>query len=218
MAAVSIYVGTGTKRAFASAADWPGWSRSGRTEPEAIDTLLATAPRYARAVTGFTVPDSVEVVARMEGGSDIDFGAPATRFPADGDPIGGDELGRHLAALTGCWHAFRATAAAASGADLRRGPRGGGRTLDRIVAHVSEAEAFYVSGVGGKAAPSSAEPLDALEEVHEAFLGAIHGRLAGTVADVGPRGGRRWPVRFAIRYTAWHALDHAWEIEDRLPA
>jgi hypothetical protein len=24
-----------------------------------------------------------------------------------------------------------------------------------------------------------------------------------------------WPVRYAARRTAWHALDHAWEIEDR---
>jgi hypothetical protein len=25
----------------------------------------------------------------------------------------------------------------------------------------------------------------------------------------------RWPVPYVIRRTAWHALDHTWEIEDR---
>jgi len=27
--------------------------------------------------------------------------------------------------------------------------------------------------------------------------------------------GKRWPPRYAARRIAWHALDHAWEIEDR---
>jgi hypothetical protein len=27
----------------------------------------------------------------------------------------------------------------------------------------------------------------------------------------------KWPVPYAIRRIAWHALDHAWEMEDRLP-
>jgi len=31
----------------------------------------------------------------------------------------------------------------------------------------------------------------------------------------GPRGGIRWTPRGFIRRVAWHALDHAWEIEDR---
>ena len=25
----------------------------------------------------------------------------------------------------------------------------------------------------------------------------------------------KWPPRYAARRIAWHALDHAWEIEDR---
>ena len=28
---------------------------------------------------------------------------------------------------------------------------------------------------------------------------------------------RGWPPRYAARRIAWHALDHAWEIEDRVP-
>ena len=30
-----------------------------------------------------------------------------------------------------------------------------------------------------------------------------------------PKRGMLWPVPYAIRRSAWHALDHAWEIEDR---
>ena len=30
-----------------------------------------------------------------------------------------------------------------------------------------------------------------------------------------PLADRRWPARYAAHRIAWHALDHAWEIEDR---
>ena len=34
-------------------------------------------------------------------------------------------------------------------------------------------------------------------------------------SDGSPIAGKRWPLRYAARRIAWHALDHAWEIEDR---
>jgi len=30
-----------------------------------------------------------------------------------------------------------------------------------------------------------------------------------------PLADKRWPTRYAAHRVAWHALDHAWEIEDR---
>lgn len=51
--------------------------------------------------------------------------------------------------------------------------------------------------------------------VRAAFREAVAARAQGEVSDVGPRGGRRWPARFAVRYAAWHILDHTWEIQDR---
>src|SRR5438132_1502141 len=33
--------------------------------------------------------------------------------------------------------------------------------------------------------------------------------------ESGPRGGKIWLPRYFVRRVAWHALDHAWEIEDR---
>jgi hypothetical protein len=47
--------------------------------------------------------------------------------------------------------------------------------------------------------------------VVEALTAAVeHG-----VEERGPRGGKRWLPRYFVRRVAWHALDHAWEIEDR---
>jgi hypothetical protein len=39
--------------------------------------------------------------------------------------------------------------------------------------------------------------------------------LLGQPSDGSPLGGRKWPPRYAAGRIAWHALDHAWEIEDR---
>jgi hypothetical protein len=47
------------------------------------------------------------------------------------------------------------------------------------------------------------------------MLDALKARAAGELPDTGPRGGKRWPVVTAVHRSAWHALDHAWEIEDR---
>ena len=36
-----------------------------------------------------------------------------------------------------------------------------------------------------------------------------------TASNGSPPVERGWPQRYAARRIAWHALDHAWEIEDR---
>lgn len=46
----AVIIETGAKRAFASAAEWPGWARSGRDEAAALEALVAYAPRYAQAI------------------------------------------------------------------------------------------------------------------------------------------------------------------------
>jgi hypothetical protein len=32
-----------------------------------------------------------------------------------------------------------------------------------------------------------------------------------------PQKDNKWPAAYAMRRIAWHALDHAWEMEDRIP-
>ena len=51
---------------------------------------------------------------------------------------------------------------------------------------------------------------------------AVEASAVGTVylleraSDGTPPDGGKWPPRYAARRIAWHALDHAWEIEDRV--
>jgi hypothetical protein len=213
----SVALEVGAKRVFAVALDWPGWSRGAKDEEGALGALAASGPRYEAALRAagidFTAPPDVaelEVVERLQGGSSTDFGAPGTPPAADAAPTSEADVAHLVAVLRACWDAFDRAAETAEGATLARGPRGGGRDLAKILAHVAEADSAYLTKLGGKAA-READPA----QVRTAFVEALGARARGDLPDVGPRGGKRWTARFATRYAAWHALDHAWEIEDR---
>ena len=45
-----VLVEHGDKRFFATAADWPGWSRSGKTRDEALERLVEYAERYRQSM------------------------------------------------------------------------------------------------------------------------------------------------------------------------
>ena len=55
-----------------------------------------------------------------------------------------------------------------------------------------------------------------LADVLEHAISGMRASAAGEIPAVGPRGGRRWSARYFVRRAAWHVLDHAWEIEDRI--
>ncbi|HEX5267868.1 MAG TPA: hypothetical protein VFW24_13960 [Acidimicrobiales bacterium] len=217
--ALPVYVEVGQKRTFAAAVDWPGWCRSGGDEEAALEALAAYAGRYKAALgarargLGVVRAGDLEVVERLPGDSSTDFGAPGAVPFADEQPIGGKELDRWLRILQSCWHAFDRIADDAVGAALATGPRGGGRNLDKIRAHVLDGAGGYLGRLGGKVAASDRRDPAALRK---ALADAAAARARGEVPDRGPRGGLRWPARYGIRRTAWHALDHAWEIEDRV--
>jgi hypothetical protein len=49
------------------------------------------------------------------------------------------------------------------------------------------------------------------------MLDGLTAAAQGKIPAQGPRGGKRWSPRYFVRRVAWHVLDHAWELEDRLP-
>jgi len=98
-------------------------------------------------------------------------------------------------------------------AELRKGPRGGGRDRDAIVAHVIGAEGAYASKLGISLPAPAPGDLAAVAALREALLDVLRSPSAG--APVVQKG---WPQRYGARRIAWHVLDHAWEIEDRSDA
>jgi hypothetical protein len=220
---VPVYVEKGDKKLFASAVAWPGWSRSGKTEEDALAALLAAGPRYAkiarRADRVFEPPGDVgdfEIVERLKGGGGTDFGVPGLPAGSDDRPIKPAELKRLRAILEGSWAAFDRAAKAADGVELRKGPRGGGRDLDKIVGHAFEADGAYVVQSGGRYRPTSgAPPAREWLRLRKRLLEVLEARARNRPVENPANVRNPWLPRYLVRRTAWHVLDHAWEIEDR---
>lgn len=220
---IDTYLEIGQKRTFAGAADWPGWCRSGRDEESALQALLDYAPRYGRVLRatglGFQAPRAVSsfvVIERLEGDATTDFGAPGRVPAADTRPVDWDELLRFQSILKACWQTFDACAETANGKTLRTGPRGGGRQLEGIIRHGLGADESYLSQVGWKLQKdNSMDLIQQILQTRQAILDASRASAGGEIPAKGPRGGIRWTARYFVRRVAWHALDHAWEIEDR---
>jgi hypothetical protein len=220
---LKVYLEVGSRRTIAAALDWPGWCRLGRDEDSALQALFDYRSRYARilrpARLGFQAPQdrSVLVVAeKLIGNATTDYGVPSRAPTSDAQPLDDTEL-RHLQAiLKACWRAFDAAVEMAEGQALRTGPRGGGRTLDKIVEHVlGAAGQSYLISLGGKAPQPKSAALSP-EPIRQACLETLVASAHGEIAAYGPRGGKRWSPRYFVRREAWHVLDHIWEIEDRL--
>jgi hypothetical protein len=222
-AAVDVYLEKGTKRVFAGAIEWPGWCRVGRDEIEALEVLVAYGPRYAEALLrsrlGFHAPKTagaLRIAERVDGNPTTDWGAPDVAPKADGRPIDDAQLARFRRILEASWGALDRAAAAAEGAVLRKGPRGGGRELDAIVAHVIGAEGAYLRRIAGTPSKvDDAAPLASRTDMRRAILRALERAAVAGVPKEGPRGGKMWKPRYFVRREAWHVLDHVWEIEDR---
>jgi len=218
------YLETGQKRTFAGALDWPGWCRSGRDEASALQALFEYASRYARVLNtaqlDFSAPSNLSaftVVERLEGNATTDFGAPGAIPSSDALPVDAAELQRLQALLQACWHAFDAAVLLAAGKELRKGPRGGGRDVDKIVQHVLESDGGYLSSLGWKLKLDETTAAgQRLPLTRQAVLDGLAAAARGEIESRGLRGGLRWPPRYFVRRLAWHVLDHAWEIEDRM--
>jgi hypothetical protein len=216
--AVAVVLELGRKRVFASALDWPGWSRSGPDESGALETLAVYASRYAPVArrAGLRLPatkaePAFTVVERLPGSATTDFGAPSAVASAEWDPPTTGQARRLTGLLEAAWQELDEIAAA-SPPQLRKGPRGGGRDRDAIVEHVIAAESAYVRKVGLRLAQPPAGDPAAVADFRRTVAAAL--RRPGSLPPPGPRA-KPWPVRYVVRRAAWHVLDHAWEIQDK---
>ena len=217
-----IYVEVGAKRTFATAVEWPGWSRGGRNEPEAVAALAAYGDRYAAVVTpaGLKLappkgPTAFKIVKRVKGNATTDFGVPAFGIPSDGAPLPKAEVERLERILVACWSALDRAAKNARGLELRKGPRGGGRDLDKIVEHVAGAEEMYIAKLGARVPKAAGDRPLPLTDARDALLAVLRATARGLPIAEPSRVKSLWTPRYFVRRAAWHVLDHVWEIEDR---
>jgi len=212
---VRVLAEFGKKKVIAAAFDWPGWDRSGRSEDDALATLESYRPRYAKvaALAGlaadFAAAGDLGVDERVEGSSTTDFfGISVMSATAEHEPMTEADCERKLALLQACWAYFDAVPGRVS-AELRKGPRGGGRDRDRIVAHTRGSEREFAKKLGIHEEHDQVHTPDGLVAHRTAYLEAIREHRARAA------GARSWTLQFLIRRSASHLLDHAWEMEDK---
>ena len=213
---VMLEIGPKDKKVVAVAPDWPGLERGAKTEPAAIERLQAYLPRYAKVAKlagmdgEFAAITDVDVVERYRGTGSTDFWGISFAFSSiDQQDMSSKELERELTLMQACWKYFDKVRSRVS-AEMQKGPRGGGRDRDRIVLHVCAVEQDWAKklGLGNKDSEwiTDAKGLKLFRRNYCKAIQAFHsdGRMA-----------RTWPLRFLIRHTAFHTLDHAWEMEDK---
>jgi hypothetical protein len=215
MPTTPVYLEVGSRRVFACAVEWPGWCRSARTEEQALAALGYYAPRYAAvaATAGVEFPIGAgadfDVRDRVGGNATTDFGAPAVVPELDRRPVDDASAARRLRLVVASWQVLDRVVATAP-ASLRKGPRGGGRDRDKVVAHVLAAEAAYLRKIGAAVRQPALDDAPGVAALRAAAETALSPPWDGTASRE-----NGWPRAYAARRIAWHVLDHAWEIEDR---
>jgi len=212
---VTLEIGPKGKKVVAVAPDWPGLARGATTEQAALERLRSYVPRYtpvaklAGMEVAFATITGVDVVEHYPGTGSTDFWGISFAFSSiDQQRMSDEVLGRALTLMRACWTFFDDVRSRVS-AELQKGPRGGGRDRDRIVHHIFANEQDWAKGLGVHTPDGAMLTGEGLKAHRDAYCHAIRdyhaqGRLAG-----------KWPLRYLIRHTAFHTLDHAWEMEDK---
>jgi hypothetical protein len=205
------------KKAVAFAVDWPGWSRGGKTPEAALELLESYRERYrpiavtARMTREFDAAGPLKVVQDHEGPGSTDFwGISFAPSDFEREPMDAAELERKIKLLRACW-AFFDTMASQVSAELRKGPRGGGRDRDEIIAHVirNESEDF-ARRLGVRIPEGGALTPEGLRDYRKTYVATMRSYNAGEGNRM-----RSWNLPFVIRHSAFHTMDHAWEMQDK---
>jgi hypothetical protein len=210
--------GPKNKRSVAFSIDWPGWSRGAKTAELALETLEAYRERYRPIATlagmsrEFDGAGRLKVVEDKVGTGSTDFwGISFSPSAREQRKMREAELERAITILRACWAFFDRVAARVS-PEMRKGPRGGGRDRDKIIRHTIRTESEdFAKQVGLRIDEGAALTPVGLRQHRKAYIAAMRAYNAGKV----PRRMRSWTLPFLIRHSAFHTLDHAWEMEDK---
>ena len=212
---VTLETGPKGKKVVAVAPDWPGLERGATTGEAAIERLLSYLPRYATVTklagieAAFATVPVVDVVEHYPGTGSTDFWGISFAFSGiDQQAMSGETLERELTLMRACWAFFDDVRSRVS-AEMQRGPRGGGRDRAHIVRHTLAVEQDWAKKLGLLTPQDPMLTTAALNAYRDDYSNAIRALHSQS------KMARTWPLRYLIRHTAFHTLDHAWEMEDK---
>ena len=205
------------KKAVAFAVDWPGWSRGAKTPELAVATLESYRERYRPIAVAAGLADKFDrqktlqtIEDRIGPGSTDFWGISFAPSASEREPMRADELDRKILLLQACWAYFDSVAARVS-AEMRKGPRGGGRDRDRIIRHTIRTESEeFAKRLGLRIPEEAALTPQGLCSHRKTYVDAMRAYNAGEGKRM-----RSWNLPFLIRHSAFHVMDHAWEMEDK---
>ncbi len=212
---VVVEIGPKGKKVVAIAPDWPGLSRGAKTEELALERLQAYLPRYAPIAklagleTEFATATDLDVVERYPGTGSTDFwGISYAHSEIDKQSLTSEALDRDLALMQASWAFFDSVRTRVS-EEMQKGPRGGGRDRDHIIRHTLLVEDDWSPQVGVPRLGEAVLTEEGLNEHRTAYVNGFREYHAA-----GKSAGKS-PLHYLIRHTAFHTLDHAWEMEDK---
>ena len=206
------------RKSVAFSLDWAGWERGAKSPDLALENLESYRERYrpvadlAGMANEFDAAGPLEIVEDRIGPGSVDFwGISFSPSSTEHGPMSEAEFDRKIALLRAAWAFFDSVAARVS-PEMRKGPRGGGRDRDRIIRHVirNESEEF-AKQVGLRIPEEGALTPEGLRDYRDAYVEAMHAYNDGKVE----KKMRSWTLPYLIRHSAYHNLDHAWEMEDK---
>lgn len=208
--------GPRAEKVVAYAADWPGLERNAPNEPAALATLITYRSRYEDIARRAGLHDEylretgIDIIERYKGSTSTDYhGLSFASSPQEREsPILPDDCDRQLLILNACWEYFDDVAERVS-AELRKGPSGGGRNREQILSHVYGAEIQWAKRVKVNTPPGFLLLPHRRREHRDKFTAGVRAACAAGK----PAGD--WTLSFLIRRTAYHLMDHAWEMEDK---
>jgi hypothetical protein len=205
------------KKVVAFALDWPGWSRGAKSAEEALATLEAYRQRYRRVATRarmteeFDEAGPLKVIEDHVGTGSTDFwGISFSPCSLELGPMDDHEFTRKVKLLRSCWSYFDEVAVRVT-PEMRKGVRGGGRERDEIIRHTRGTEIeLFAKKVGVRVPEDMAISGEALLAYREDYVAALRQQHKGARPPM-----RTWTLPFLIRHSAYHVMDHAWEMEDK---
>lgn len=215
---VTLEIGPKGKKVVAVAPNWPGLERGAKTGEDAIKKLHSYIQRYSQVAklakrdAEFDTVKNFEVIEQYSGTSSTDFWGISFAFSSiDKQALSRDDLERELSLMQACWAFFDLVRSKVS-AEMQRGPRNGGRDREQIVNHTFAGEKQWGKMIGVLTPDGAMLTENGLKTHRDAYCQAIRDyyaqdKMAGKIS--------KWPLRFFIRHTAFHTMDHAWEMEDK---